>query len=557
MAIKNTSDTVLATATKHAGNRTAFFSCHLSLRTLSMHIPYQALKQVSTRAVRLPIRNLVFLISAITTMSAHAFNSGSTGADGAFSPTVNTEIALPPSGVLNYSSINIPVGVTVTFKKNTANTPAFLLVSGDATIAGRISIIGSDGKATGIYGDGALADDGIPGVGGPGGYDGGRGGHDAPQAGTPGALRIGGSGLGPGGGIGGTEAADGCTVAGGGYYKANAVGGGYATGAYQNGATSHCPSLNPVALGKAYGSALLQPLIGGSGGGGGRGGSSYSGSGGGGGAGALLIAASGKMNITGIIDATGGDAGGVAGTGVGGYGGGGSGGAIRLMATSIAGTGGLYANGGCVNASNQRRQYCGSDGYWMTFGGAPGRIRLEAEAITYSGASEPGYSKDVPGPVFISDAPSMRIASVASQAVPANPTGNADITLPATTTGPVDVTFQTVNVPVGNTILLRVIPAYGQPIEALSPALTGSTSSGSATVSVTLPAGPSTLQATTTYTIVVAGSIDLSRFAQNEAVEKVEVTVSMAGETSARLLTASGNAYPASYAALRAAGLRG
>jgi hypothetical protein len=141
--------------------------------------------------------------------------------------------------------------------------------------------------------------------------------------------------------------------------------------------------------------------------------------------------------------------------------------------------------------------------------------------------------------------------------VPGNPTGNADVTLPATTTGPIDVVFQTVNVPVGNTVLLRVVPAYGQAVEALSPAITGSTGSGNASVSVTLPSGPSTLQATTTYTVVVAGTLDLSRFAHNEQVEKVEVTVSMVGEATARLLTASGKAYDVPYAALRAAGFRG
>ena len=50
---------------------------------------------------------------------------------------------------------------------------------------------------------------------------------------------------------------------------------------------------------------------------------------------------------------------------------------------------------------------------------------------------------------------------------------------------------------------------------------------------------------------------DWNVIAQNEAVEKVEVTVSMVGEAKARLLTASGKAYDVPYAALRAAGFRG
>ena len=226
------------------------------------------------------------------------------------------------------------------------------------------------------------------------------------------------------------------------------------------------------------------------------------------------------------------------------------------MAVSITGFGQVSADGGCINSSNARRQNCGSNGA-SGFGGAPGRIRLEANNITYTGSTSPTFVKDLPGPVFIANSPTLRIASVAGSATPANPTGNADIVLPATTTGPVDVVFETVNVPTGNTILLRIVPASGTATEVLSPAITGTTASGTASVKATLPSGPSTLQATTTYTVVLAGSLDLSRFAHNEAVEKVEVSVPLTGEPRARLLTASGKAYEVSYAALRAAGFRG
>jgi hypothetical protein len=479
--------------------------------------------------------------------------SGSTGADGALSPTVNTEIQLPPSGVLNYTTVNIPSGVTVKFKRNAANTPVYMLATGDVTIAGTIDIRGTDAKPTGTYGDGALGDDGVPGVGGPGGYDGGRGGReDAAQRGD--VIR-GGSGIGPGGGPGGVEGADGCTASTG-FYKANGVGGGYSANAYSYGVRYQCSNPDAIPwIGKAYGSALLQPLIGGSGGGGGRGGTSYPGSGGGGGGGAILIASSGTLRVTGSITTEGGDGGGLSGTGAGAQGAGGSGGAIRLMANTIAGAGSVLANGGCRNSSNNRRQDCGSDGYWQ-LGGAPGRIRFEADAITFSGTQQPTASTDLPGPIFIADTPTLRITSVAGQTVPANPIGNADITLPAGSTGSV-ISFETTNVPTGNTVRLRVVPAYGQPIEVLSPAITGSTAAGMASVTVTLPAGPSTLQATTTYTVVVAGDIDLSRFAQNEVVEKVEVTVPMVGAAQARLITRTGKSFGVPYEALRAAGFRG
>jgi hypothetical protein len=496
-----------------------------------------------------------FVLAALAAASAQAaFNSGSTGADGALSPTVNTEIQLPESGILNYTTVNIPSGVTVKFKKNTANTPVFILASGNVTIAGTIDIRGTDATSTGTYGDGAQGDDAIPGVGGPGGYDGGRGGRDDVQQRVD--IIRGGSGLGAGGGKGGLEGGDGCNTVG--YYHYVGTGGGYATNAYQAyGAGYQCTASTITVFAKAYGSPLLQPLLGGSGGGGGRGGTAFPGSGGGGGGGAILIASSGVLQVTGSINARGGDGGGLAGTGAGGNGAGGSGGGIRLVGTTVSGNGSLLADGGCINSGNQPRQNCLATGYAGQYGGAAGRVRIEGEAITYSGSASPAFVADVPGPVFIAEAPSLRIASVAGTAVPTNPTGNADVTLPATTTGPIDVVFQTVNVPVGNTVLLRVVPAYGQAIEALSPAITGSTGSGNASVSVTLPSGPSTLQATTTYTVVVAGTLDLSRFARNEQVEKVEVTVSMVGEATARLLTASGKAYDVPYAALRAAGFRG
>ena len=495
----------------------------------------------------------IFLLGVVAAASAQAFTSGSTGADGAFNPTVNTEVALPPSGILNYTTINIPAGVTVKFTKNVANTPIYLLATGAVTVAGTIDIRGGDGTSTGTYGDGALGDDGIPGTGGPGGYSGGRGGRDDIQQRVE-VIR-GGSGLGPGGGLGGTEGGNGCNSTG--YVHYIGIGGGYATAAYQAYSLGYCAAPTITVFSKPYGSPLLQPLLGGSGGGGGVGGVSFPGSGGGGGGGAVLIASSGTVQITGTINARGGDSGGVAGTNAGGYGAGGSGGGIRIVGTTVAGNGALYADGGCINLSNLARQYCGTNGQSNTYGGAPGRIRIEGEAITYSGPSSPAYIGDTPGPVFIADAPSLRISSVAGQTVPANPTGNADVTLPSTTTGSIPVVISTTNVPTGNTVLLRIVPAYGQSTETLSPAISGTTQSGTVSVSVTLPSGPSTLQATTTYTVVVAGMLDLSRFAQNEPVEKVEVTVALVGGATARLLTKSGKAYDVSYQALLAAGFAG
>lgn len=132
------------------------------------------------------ILTLLFLL--VSTGVAYAdFISGSTGADGAFNPTSNIAVQLPASGIFNYTTVNIPAGVTVTFTKNAANTPVYILTTGDVTIAGNIQV---DGQSVAYSNPIATT----PGAGGPGGYSGGYGGT---------STLAGGKGLGPGGGAGG------------------------------------------------------------------------------------------------------------------------------------------------------------------------------------------------------------------------------------------------------------------------------------------------------------------------------------------------------------------
>src|SRR3989304_1149591 len=76
------------------------------------------------------------LLGAPALGHAQSFSSGSTGADGAFTPTGNTTRTLPPSGVFNFTTVNVPAGVTVTFTRNATNTPVTLLATGAVTVAG-------------------------------------------------------------------------------------------------------------------------------------------------------------------------------------------------------------------------------------------------------------------------------------------------------------------------------------------------------------------------------------------------------------------------------------
>lgn len=466
---------------------------------------------------RTPLFPLLLFAAMLAAPPATAYDSGSTGADGAFAPAASVTLPLPPSGIFNFTSVNIPRNVTVRFQRNTANTPVVILASGDVFIGGTLDVSGTDSPGTGTGGDGAVADDGKPGLGGPGGYDGGWGGEPGER---------GGNGSGPGGGISGPEVYLGC---------ATKIG--YA-GVF--GVDYPSPACSTV---KAYGSDALIPLIGGSGGGGGWGGSVFRGSGGGGGGGAILIAASGTIRFDpgyGLILASGGLAGEVKGTGQGFNGGDGSGGAIRLVATAITGGGRLRAGWG----------YTGS---YAASGTTKGRIRVEAES--YDGAlyvnlyGNTSYQDNrlsaasTPGPVFIAGLPGLKITRVAGQPVPDPPSGKADVSLAADTPNPVTIEFETTGVPVGNTVKLTVTPTSGDATTVVSPALTGSTARAGASVSVDIPEGETTLLAQTTYIVLAAVGDQLAPYAGGERVEKVRLAADLQGRSRAYLITVSGREF--------------
>src|SRR5947207_5749504 len=102
-------------------------------------------RRAMQRMLRLAIGVTVGLQAFGGSATAQTFNSGSTGADGAFSPTSTTTVALPATGVFNYTTVNIPTGVTVRFTRNPSNTPVTILASGDVTIAGAIDVGGVAG----------------------------------------------------------------------------------------------------------------------------------------------------------------------------------------------------------------------------------------------------------------------------------------------------------------------------------------------------------------------------------------------------------------------------
>ena len=414
-------------------------------------------------AIALP---LVWAITLTAPALAQTFSSGSSGADGAFTPTTNTTLTLPANGVFNFTTISIPSGVIVRFTRNAANTPVTLLATASVTIAGTLEVSATNG---GNVVDGTFLGSNA-GAGGPGGFDGGSGANGV-------AAAVGGTGLGPGGGGPG---------AGAGYAAAGGV-------------------VSPTGMpGAPYGNAELLPLIGGAGGGGGDAALGTTSAGGGGGGGAILIASSGTINARG-------------GSGGGGNnpGGGGSGGAIRLVATTINGANGtLDVRGGSGNSGIG----IGSGG------GSVGRLRVEAytnSAVLNVNAIAPSVA--LPSAVALANGPTLTITAIGGVVTPAAPTASfsmPDITLPAAIANPVTLTLTGTNIPPGTTVIVVVNGQTGGSI-AVSTTLSGTMASTRATAAVTIPTNrPCVVSASATFTPVTAGIAPLTvRLAQRDVVD--------------------------------------
>ena len=463
---------------------------------------------------------------------SQAFESGSTGADGALNITEDTELVRPTGGVLNFTSVNIAPGFTLTFTGYN-NTPVILLASDDVIIGGTIDISGEDSGS--IQPDFSISGAFIA-DGGPGGFDGGHAGATDDS----GPDDSGGNGLGLGSGERGTL---GPTSTSFGDFGCGGGGGGFGTAgvaAFSISSSYHCRSQNAGAGGQSYGTANLLPLFGGSGGGGGSGGRDSFGTGGGGGGGALLIASSATVRIDGNILADGGDSGnsnavcGGSRSQLGGTGGGGSGGGIRIIAESITGSGNISAIGGIAGL------VCSSANRGRGGAGGLGRIRLEAEVRLEFSNTSPALSFGGPAPVFATNIPSITITSVAGIAAPGVTTGFNDIILPQNTPNPTTVEFTTNQIPAGGTITLKAMPVTGAAATAES---TPIVADGTASVSINLPSGPSILIASTTFTVVASLGADFSKYAQGEQVEKVRVGITAEGQSETTFITIGGKEF--------------
>lgn len=340
-----------------------------------------------------------------------------------------------PNGIWNFTSINIPAGVTVRFgiETNLALPPIRWLATEDVVINGTIDVSGQ-----------FAANDlppGQPARGGPGGFDGGLGGVRFASS----ASYVGQPGKGPGGGDPGT-------------------------------AQQTNPNLRdgkPGEYNGNYGNVFLQPLLGGSGGGGGASNNDWDGGRGGGGGGAIMIASSRDILLNGVVRANGGEYQWSNAS----YGGRGSGGAILLRADRITGPGSLEAYGGNQNNPN-------------------GRIRVEAYARTLTGGQNPPAVVGLPSTNGdLNQAGTLSIVSVKGVNVVQPPTGNLltpDVVF--SDAGPVNVVVNGTGIPNGTPVQLRVTTATSV-IQSAPQNL----QNGTATLTVTVPKGLGTLQATAQY----------------------------------------------------------
>ncbi len=387
------------------------------------------------------------IVAVMLSLNANAqFSSGSTGADGAldfsnlpsgstvvFDPSKFTAAPHPPGqNTFNFTTINIPAGITVVLSSQTLNGPVFWLATGDVTINGTINLAGAQGAQ-------ATADTSlrVPAPPGPGGYPGGIGANSgqSPQA-----------GYGPGGGA----AALNCCSSGDGRQ-------------FGRGATF-------------TGNSVLAPPIGGSGGGGAfcNNGSGFFGPGGGGGGGALAIASSTSIVLNGVIDARGGPV--ADGCNV--QSGGGAGGSVELAANSVRG-GGFVLDGGGGGGC------CGIGGV----NGGAGSVRFESVQLPVVINTDIPASQAAPGALFQPNLPvSIQVINVGGVQV-ANPAlgrfQNPDVVI--NTSAPVTVTIQTTGIPPGTVLNLNVYSEDGSTQTVQTTPLQGTLQSATATASITFP----------------------------------------------------------------------
>lgn len=135
--------------------------------------------------------------------------------------------------------------------------------------------------------------------------------------------------------------------------------------------------------------------------------------------------------------------------------------------------------------------------------------------------------------------------------MPPNPTGSGDIALPLTQANPVQIDVAARYIPPGTAIKVVLTPSYsGDVVTVNATPLAGTLENSTASASINIPYGASTILVQASYTLTLAMGESLSKYAQGERVESVLMSAAPGGETQFKLVTISGKQFDIAPAVL-------
>lgn len=203
---------------------------------------------------------------------------------------------------------------------------------------------------------------------------------------------------------------------------------------------------------------------------------------------------------------------------------------MRIVATTISSFGRIDVRGGTTTPPRG------------------GKVRMEAITNTWTGlvdGATPSFSQTPTQPTPAT-MPALRITSIGGISAPSNPVGSLttpDITFPNPMTSPVSVDVQGVNIPVGTTVTIRIAPTANnlQASTATTGPLTGSLANSTASASLTLPSGVSSMTLSAAFEIApIIASLSLPQLDGASPV-RVEVVASAGGPSKTYLVGTRGS----------------
>jgi hypothetical protein len=156
------------------------------------------------------------------------------------------------------------------------------------------------------------------------------------------------------------------------------------------------------------------------------------------------------------------------------------------------------------------------------------------------------------GSFDISAVPTLTITAIGGVPIAANA---GDISLPLALGNPLQVDIAASGIPVGTVVKLTLTQPYGNPVNVNASALAGTVQASTASGSISIPSGATSLIASTTYSLTIAQGEALKVYAGGERVEKVSLASVLGDTMTVTLITGSGKEYVVPAAVLASVGL--